>query len=260
MRGSKNKRTEMKKIIVILTALLSPLLMLAQHHVTIQGRVAKLNNATKIYLLYPDTSGMIFKIIDSAAVRNHQFSFTLKDNIPEKVLLTIRHKKSTALPANKSDQLPVYLLSSGPVIQLQLNTGYIKDAVVVGSKNNSLYASYLEMLKPYDKQSQQLLAKFKAKGPDANKDTAFMKDLINERNRQNETFREAELRYIRANYDSYIALEILQSCFVQGLMEQRLAEAEFDKFSVELKKTKLGRYLSESIMRSKIELRGDGSR
>lgn len=250
----------MKKIIVILIGLLSPLLTLAQHHITIQGRATKLNNATKIYLLYPDTSGMIFKIIDSAAVRNHQFSFTLNDNIPEKVLLTIRHKRSTALPANESDQLPVYLLSSGSAIQLQLNTVYIKDAVVTGSKNNSVYASYLEMLKPFDKESQQLLAKFKAKGPNANKDTAFMKDLINERDRQNQTFRQAELRYIRANYDSYIALEILQSSFLQGLIEQRIAEVEFDKFSVELKKTKLGRYLSESIMRSKIELRGDGPR
>ena len=227
--------------------------MLAQHNITIQGRATKLNHSTKVYLLYPDTSGLFFKTIDSAAIRNHQFSFTLKHNIPEKVLLTVRHKGSATLPTNEPDQLPVYLLFSDSLIQVQLNTGYIKDGVVTGSKNNSVYASYMNLLKPFDKESQRLLAKFKAKGPNATKDTAFMKDLINERDRQNKTFLEVALRFIRTNYDSYIALEILQSSFLQRLIDSGIAELEFDKFSVELKKTKLGKRLSESIMRSKIE-------
>jgi len=249
----------MRTIIVILICLM-PLAIMAQKSVTIQGRLTKLNDSAKIYLLYPDTTGLVFKIVDSTLVINHQFSFKLKNNLPVKVFLRIYHKSLASSQVEARDELPVYLISSNPIIQVLSNTDHVKEAVVIGSKNNDDCVKYLNMLKPLEKESQRLLAKYKAKGPDANKDTTFMKALIRERDIQNKGFLDLALQFIRSNYDSYFALELLYTSFSQRVIDHKLAEIEFKKFSVELQKTDFGKQLSKAITDSKFEPRGDGPR
>eukprot|EP01132_Coremiostelium_polycephalum_P016071 gene16071-19358_t len=226
---------------------------MAQSSVTIQGRLTKLHDTSKVYLLYPDTTGLIFKIVDSTFVTNDQFSFKLKNNLPVKVFLRIYHKNLASSQVGARDELPIYLISSKPVIQVLSNTDHIKGAVVSGSKNNDDGMKYLNMLKPLEKESQRLLAKYKAKGPDANKDTTFMKALIRERDIQNKGFLDLALQFIRSNYDSYCALEVLYSCFSQRVIDHKIAETEFNKFSVELQRTDFGKQLFKAIIESKVE-------
>ncbi|MGY0037415.1 DUF4369 domain-containing protein [Pedobacter sp. NJ-S-72] len=249
----------MRAIIVILICVI-PLVTRAQNRVTIQGRLNKLSDSTKVYLQYPDTSGLIFKAIDSTLIINGQFSFLLKNNVPEVVFLTIRRKSITSPPADDSDQLAVYLMSSSSPLLVVSNTHNIKDATVIGSKNNTDVVNYNNLVKPLQKDSQALLAKFKARGPDAIKDTLFMKELISERDIQNKRYLDLALLFIRRNYNSYCALGILQSCFLQGVIDHNIAESEFSKFSYELKKTNLGKQISKAIINSKIEPRGEGPR
>lgn len=249
----------MRRILVILICLM-PLAIMAQNSVTIQGRLTKLNDSEKVYLLYPDTTGLIFKIVDSAFIINSQFSFKLKNNLPVKVFLRIYHKSLPSSQVEARDELPIYLISSNPIIQVLSNTNHINEAVVIGSKNNDDNTKYLNMLKPLEKESQRLLAKYKTKGPDANKDTTFMKALIRERDIQNKGFLDLALRFIRSNYDSYSALELLYTCFSQRVIDHKIAELEFNKFSVELQRTDFGKQLSKAIIASKFEPRGDGPR
>ncbi|KIO78709.1 hypothetical protein TH53_02170 [Pedobacter lusitanus] len=233
---------------------------MCQNSITIQGKLAKHNGPAKVYLSYPDTSGIIFKITDSTSIINGQFSFILKNDLPPKVFLTVHRRSLNPLQQAEPDQLPVYLIFSNTSIQVLSNTDHIKEAVVIGSKNNSDYTSYLNLLKPLEKESQKLLTKFKMRGPNAIKDTTFMKDLRTQRDAQNKEFLDLALQFIRTNHDSYIALEILQSSLMQGLIDYRMAESELDKFSAELKTTKLGKQISKTITNSKIEPRGDGPR
>ncbi|PTS93506.1 hypothetical protein DBR11_25200, partial [Pedobacter sp. HMWF019] len=67
-------------------------------------------------------------------------------------------------------------------------------------------------------------------------------------------------QFIRSNYDSYCALELLYTCFSQRVIDHKLAEIEFKKFSVELQTTDFGKQLSKAIIASKFEPRGDGPR
>lgn len=249
----------MRGIIIIVIGVI-PLITRSQNRFTIQGRLNKLNDSTKVYLQYPDTSGFAFKAVDSTLIINDQFSFILKNNVPEKVFLTINHKNIASPPTDDSYQLPVYLMSSNSSLLVVSNTNNIKDAMVTGSKNNKDYTTYHNLLKPLEKESQALLAKFKARGDGALKDTLFMKELISQRDIQNKGFLDLALQFMRKNYDSYVALEILQSSFVHGFLNHNIAESEFDKFSLELKKTNLGKWISQAIINSKIEPRGDGPR
>lgn len=249
----------MRAIIVILICAI-PLITRSQNSITIQGRMNKLNDSTKVYLQYPDTSGLIFSAIDSTLIINGQFSFVLKNKVPEKVFLTIPRKSITSTPADDSNQLPLYLIFSNLSISVVSNTNHIKDAIVIGSKTNGDYTAYNNLLKPHEKESQALLTKFKARGPNAIKDTLFMKELISQRDIQNKNYLDLAIQFMRRNYNSYFALEILQSCFLNGLINHNIAESEFNKFPLELRTTNLGKQVSKAIINSKIEPRGDGPR
>jgi peroxiredoxin len=236
----------MKKIVLSVMCLL-PLASFAQKEFTLKGKVGTLNAPAKAYLSYRMGEE---QVLDSAVLKNGEFSFKGKLTSPTSANIRIKHDAAPADPAKKTivDGLAFYL----ETVAISLSSpDSVKNAKIKGSKVNEDNERLKESLKPYTLQMNALNAEYYSKSAEERKDKAFMDGLNARAEAIGTKTTEINRQFALNNTKSYIGLVAFRNYMGYDIDAAKLSP-EFERFSASVKNTTLGKSIAEQLNAAKM--------
>ena len=237
----------MKKLLVSALCLLSTAAM-AQQPFTVKGKVGSLNAPAKAFLTYKvgKTS-----ITDSVVVQNGAFEFKGSIDGPTSATLRVKHNAAPVNPDPKkripSDILSVYLEKATISITA---TDSVKYAKIAGSKINDENAKYLAIFKPMNDKVAEYMKEYNAYTPEQKKDQEFMKPFMTKYNEANKDRMPLTKKYAEEHLNSFIGLVAYRST-MSPYVDPAVVEAEYLKYSAEVRASSIGRSIEEAIAAAK---------
>jgi len=233
----------MKRIALIAACLLPAAVMAqGQGKFTVTGKVGNLGSPAKAFLQYGTRAN---PIIDSVNVVGGKFAFTGNVSGISQATIRIKHDAAPAVRGAATDMLSIYL-EPAAAIQLVSAKDSVKYAVVKGSKLNEDNAKYKALTKSANEKAAALMAEFRAKGPDARKDEAFMKGILSRDEAIRKELDAINKSFAAANLNSYVGLVAYKETMDLDA-DLKGTEAGFNKFSAAVKATDLGTSISKEI-------------
>lgn len=235
----------MRKIIIALCML--PCTVIAQNKFTIQGKVEQLNVPAKAYLQY--NSG-VARVVDSALVNNGTFMFIGVMSGISQAQIIIKHEVTVKDPDKiaKPDLFTFYL--EPKILMLNSITDSVKYAIIKDSKVNDDNERYKALTKSVRKKNEALVAEFKSKGIDQQKEEAYMKTVFTRSEAIKKESAEINKQFYITHLDSYVGL-VAYSNELIGEIDPVITQSEFNKFSVDLRSTDLGKTIADKIALAK---------
>ncbi|MGY4383652.1 peroxiredoxin [Pedobacter sp. UYP24] len=236
----------MKRIILAAICIL-PVAAMAQHGFTVKGKIANLNAPAKAYLSYRAGSE---QVLDSAILKNGEFSFSGKVTSPSSAIIRVKHDAAIADPAKRNaiDVLSLYLENSD--ISLTASDS-VKNAKVKGSWVNWDSQQLKNTLKPYTDQMNVLNSEYNSKTPEERKDKAFMDGLNARADEISVKITEVNRSFAFANTKNYIGLVAFRNYMGYDVDAEKFT-SEFNRFSQEVKNTTLGQSIAKTLNAAKL--------
>jgi peroxiredoxin len=226
------------KIRILFALLAAPVVGLAQSPYSIKGKVGSLNAPAVAYLAYAN------KIVDSATLTNGAFEF--KGSIENVSQASIRLKHDAIAPAKgqRNDILAFYLEPNATINIAAADS--IKSGVITGSKVNDDNAKLKASLKPVDEAVAILMKEYNSYTSEQRKDKDFMAPFMEKYNTTVSKSIPLYKAFADANRDSFIGLVAFQN-LLNDEFDPRAMEADFNKFSPDLKASKYGKQLFSAL-------------
>ncbi|MBL4678197.1 MAG: AhpC/TSA family protein [Mucilaginibacter sp.] len=259
----------MKKylILILLTAVLSPLYVQAQNAFSINGNISQKRHPEKAYLLYT-LYQQKNQIVDSAVIKNGKFTFKGTVTDPALAVIKIRYRgdtgSATTEPENNfvtvimmgelkltcstclNDKVP-FMLGGGPVTVTA--TDSVKYATFSDSKVTKDYQEFISLITPLQLDWIYLhKPMFKANQvPGANKTPAY-KVLVDSCNNAEKKMRMAEDKFAQSHFDSYAGLWVFNDMLGNPLNYKVEEPGKyFKKFSSKIRATRLGQDMERNL-------------
>lgn len=234
----------MKKIALIAICLL-PAAVMAQGKFTINAKVGNLGSPAKAYLQYGSRAN---PIVDSADVIAGKFTFTGPLTAVSQAAIFIKHDTAPVARGVVADAFLFYLEPT--TIQIVSATDSVKHAAVKGSKINEDNEKYKALTKSALDKNAALMTEYYGKTPEQRKDEAYMKTVYSRDEAIRKEINALNKQFYAANLDSYVGLVAYQGTIdLDGDLSG--SEAEFNKFSAEVKATDLGKSIAQTIASAK---------
>ncbi|SMC71304.1 TlpA disulfide reductase family protein [Pedobacter nyackensis] len=236
----------MKRIALIAACLLPAAVMAqGQGKFTITGKVGNLGSPAKAFL---HSGTRANPVTDSVNIVGGKFVFTGPVTGISQATIRIKHDAAPAVRGAAGDVFSIYL---EPVaMQVVSATDSVKHAVVKGSKVNEDNAKYKALTKSANEKAAALMAEFRAKGPDARKDEAFMKGIISRDEAIRKELDAINKSFAAANPNSYVGLVAYKETMDLDA-DLKGTEAGFNKFSATVRATDLGTSITKEIEAAK---------
>ncbi|MFD2871890.1 redoxin domain-containing protein [Mucilaginibacter ximonensis] len=226
----------MKKIIMTIIGLL-PVMALAQGKFTIKGQVNTANAPLMAYLSFSEDDK---QIVDSAKIIDGKFSLSNSASTLPMARLTVSHQDKSV------DILPIYLEPCN--INVTSATGFIKDAVVTGSKVNDDFRLYNGQLGRLSAESNILVKAWMSKTEQERQDTITLNAYRQKQLAIQKAYKDTKRNFYMSHRDSYIGLVAYASNDEIDVKDKLDATAEeYNKFSPEVRKTALGKMIGDMI-------------
>ncbi|WP_316793071.1 TlpA disulfide reductase family protein [Pedobacter frigoris] len=232
----------MKKLLIAAVCLL-PAATMAQSKFTLNGKVAGLKTPAKAYLSYANNGA---RVTDSATVTAGNFTFTGPLAGVTAANLSVKRQGVAADPSKpaKPDVVSIYL--EPKVMNLVSTTDSVKFGTVKNSPVNDDNEKYKALTKSANAKGTALMAEFRAKGPDARKDEAYMKTVLARDEANRKELDDINKQFYMTNRDSYVGLVAFRSIMdLDG--DPAGTESEFNKFSAAVKATEVGKGIAQQI-------------
>jgi len=231
----------MKKILLLAAFL--PVMAVAQQKYTISGSVPQLKQPAKAYLAFLQAEG--WKETDSVAVKNGKFSFTGSLEEPQAVIVSLRRQGSK--PASAQRDFQSFLLENSSVSLVGKDSVY--NARVTGSTAEAENSQREAMVKPLTNQIISLQNRYGKK----NKDGVYEKSL-EERKKAGDSItllvaaiKNINRRFAEEHLNSYAGLLAFTNYVLDSKFNPKDVEPLYQRFSTELKASKLGKRALEKI-------------
>ncbi|MHA4893461.1 redoxin domain-containing protein [Pedobacter sp. PWIIR3] len=236
----------MKRMILAAICLL-PIAAIAQSGFTVKGKVADLNAPAKAYLSYRAGSE---QVLDSATLKNGEFSFTGKVTSPSSASIRVKHDAAAVDPAKRTavDVLTLYLENTTILVTAPDS---IKNAKIKGSWVNWDNQQLKDALKPYTLQMNALNAEYMGKSPEERKDKAFMDRLNGQADQISNKMTEVNRNFAFANTKNYMGLVAFRSYMGYDIDAEKFTP-EFNRFSKEVRSTMLGQSIATTLNAAKM--------
>ncbi|TKC07568.1 TlpA disulfide reductase family protein [Pedobacter frigoris] len=229
----------MKKLLIAAVCLL-PAATMAQSKFTLNGTVAGLKTPAKAFLYYAANGT---RVADSAAVTGGKFTFSAPLAGITQAQVAIKREGVVAKPG-KADMVSIYL--EPKVMTLESKTDSVKYATVKNSQVNDDNVKYNALTKAANEKSAALMAEFRAKGPDARNDEAYMKTVMDRDGAIRKELNDINKQFYMTNRDSYVGIVAFRSVMdLDG--DPAGTESEFNKFSAAVKATEVGKGIAQQI-------------
>ncbi len=232
----------MKKILIAAVCLL-PVATMAQSKFTLKGKVATLKTPAKAFLYYRAEGS---QVTDSAAITAGAFTFTGPLKGITQAQIVVRRTGAVADPTKRTapDVVTIYL--EPKAMELTSKTDSVKYATVKNSPVNDDLVKYNALTKGLNAKLNGLNEEFRAKGPGAREDKAFMEDLIARDGAIRKELDDVNKQFYMANRDSYVGLTAFRGTMdLDG--DPKGTEEEFNKFSATVKGTEAGKAIAQQI-------------
>lgn len=230
----------MKNIILTILSLL-PFAVLAQSGYTITGKVGTLNPPAKAYLAYMAQGK---KVVDSVEINNGSFEFKGSVASPVVAGVTVKHD---AAPLNKRMDVLGFYLENAPIKLISQDS--VKRAAIIGSVINDDNKALNQSMKPLRDQMNALKTKWIGVKPQP-ENPLYVKAADSLRNMITEE-KVLFMKFIDAHPNSYIAMVTFNSVGLGYNFDPKIAEQQFNKFSIALKESPLGKQQAEVIATAK---------
>ncbi|GAB3262248.1 TlpA disulfide reductase family protein [Larkinella harenae] len=225
----------MKNFLTILALFVSTL-SVAQSNFAIQGKVDRLKNGDKVFLVYQVEDR---QISDSVTVQDGRFAFSGSLQYPVFSALFLNKNPYVNRPRNGEnlDFLRFYLAPE----QLTMSApDSLKNIVITGSPTNQLHAELKAMLKANDDKFTALGKEFEALPAEKKNDKAVYDSFVaREKQLMNEGF-QVHLDFANKHPDSYLSVISLAHVAAQPTTAED-AEKAYQKLSEKLKNTPVGK-------------------
>ncbi|QPH39717.1 TlpA disulfide reductase family protein [Pedobacter endophyticus] len=234
----------MKTILLIATCVL-PFTAMAQQNFTLKGKIGNLSSPAKAYLAYGDPSNARR---DTANIEQGKFTFTGSVAKAEFASIRIVHEANPAKD-DKGDKLSFFL--EPRELEIISATDSVKDAILKGgSKLNDDYAQYAAIVNPLEERRRNLMKEYAGKTAEERKNKGTGAQLIAELNAIKTEKTNRLKKFYNEHLDSFVGLIAFKD--VADLKTNLdAAEAEFNKFSPEVKGSAPGKKISTLIMNGK---------
>lgn len=223
----------MKKTMITAICLL-PIAAMSQGKFNLQGKVGNLNAPAKAYLSYKLGSN---QILDSAVITGGKFSFKGEFSGITEAQIRVKHDDNARKRNAIFDDLTFYL--EPKVLKLNSDNDLVKYATVKGSKVNDDHTRYKALTKDVNEKIEVLKAEFIGKSPKERMSPAYLETFDSRMGPNRKELTALNKTFIAANPDSYVSLVLFRKEL--GQIDPKITEAEFDKFSADVKATELGR-------------------
>jgi peroxiredoxin len=233
----------MKKIVLCVLALL-PALVWAQvgTNLNIKIKVGTLDAPAKAFLFYrsADTSRR-----DSVIANKGEFIFNVSVAEPQGATVVIDHKGAgfDKLRPTTADMLTFYIEKGAIGITA---SDSIKNATVTGSPASSEFLNYKKLTTAQDKAMSVISLQYQCASEAQKKDTVFTNTLHDKYFREIDTIKLINEKYIRANPDSYVSVELLNQVIGDDLDVAKITPI-YGGLSVRMRNSIAGKKIGESI-------------
>ena len=219
-----------------MAALVSTVVACNKSGYTIEGEMKGFADGTKVYLSKIQDNNLVK--VDSTEISNGAFTFEGNTEEVDYTFLEIAEKDQPL-------QLP-FILENGS-IKLVADKADMLKTKFSGTKNNDDLAKFNDMVytssSKMEKFQQDNMPKFQEASD--NNDQATIEALMGEMQKMQNELIENVNKFIDTNKDSYAALMVL-SQFANNLPQEEF-KTKFNNFSQEVKSTKLGKEISDSL-------------
>ncbi|RXK83118.1 TlpA disulfide reductase family protein [Filimonas effusa] len=239
------------RTILSIAALGSPLAMLAQDGYVIKAKVGSLNAPAKAFLYYKIKGE---NHVDSADIRNGQFTFKGKVGAPKEANILVLHDREPENPVMRPQKDVLAFFIEDKNIQITA-TDSIKNAVIKGSPTNDDNVKVNAMLKPIYDKYQVLNDEYKAQPEEKQKNAAYIADLEKRANAVQNEIIEAKMKYAKANPGKYMSLMAFNSTLPPDFNAIQ-AEKDFFALDEKVRKSELGESLLARILKMKLTQEG----
>jgi len=229
----------MKKILLVAMAIL-PFAALAQKPFTLNGDIKGLKTGDKVYLIYQEEGK---NVTDSASVANGAFAFKGSLSSPAQGSLFLNKNPYITRPAEgeKLDGLSLYL---EPGALKLTSTDSLKKATITGSAVNDDAKKLNASTKAVTDQLAAIKKEYNGFTAEQKKDSAMVAGISARYDKASQALPPLLLKFANENPKSFISLNSIRQ--LAGDPDQAAAaEKAFEKFSPELKSSKIGKGLTQ---------------
>lgn len=231
----------MKLTSLFLAASCLPMSLLAQKSFTIKGKTGTLNAPAKAYLRY--SAGDI-NVLDSATLKNGNFTFKGSLKTPVHAVIILRHDTAVPDPEKYTDNLGFYLENS--VITITSNDS-ISHAIVKGSRTNDDDNALTALQRPYKKVADSIMAIYWKRTAQERKDSAWLGTIRPIMEKTEKGYNADSRAFIEAHTNSYAAFVAFQQFELGYDFNPDTALTKFEKFSASLRESALGKKYADII-------------
>jgi len=234
----------MKKIIIIVFALLPGWVYAQSGTFTLKGKVGMLNAPAKAYLIYAVNDN---RVLDSTLLVNGSFQFTGTITDPTRAALIVSHDGTTLRKLAHSDGMQIYL-DKGTI---KLNSpDSISKAPVTGSAINDDNQRLQAMLKPVSAKSAALNKEYMDACPEKRKSKGFMDDIEKKDSLIGIDRNAILLSYIKSNPQTLISLDALKE-YAGATPDVNSIEPLYNSLSANVKESYSGKLYSTYLFNLK---------
>jgi peroxiredoxin len=231
----------MKKI--LLSLMLLPMITLAQHNFTINGKMKQPSGSVKA-LLYYTVNGKT--TVDSADVKNGTFTF--KGTTPDYISAFIKMKKPAIQQKSgkrsESDIL-AFLLEPG-TLNLISKSDTISTAKVSGAEVSDAIAKVEGLKEAVNVKAKAFLAPYYAAPLEKQKEQAFLEPFQKKMDEFKVEMENLPIEYVRNNPDNYYSLLVYRQSIFKPY-DPAGSKSLFEGLSARLKSTTLGQQVQKEL-------------
>ncbi len=174
----------------------------------IHGTIAGVEDGTTIYMEKVQDNQLVK--IDSAQLKDGKFEFTGKVDYPEMIYLRIGDSRNM-----------INLYVENNEIDIESDVSNLAETKVKGSKTHDDLVAFQEAMKPFEKQSQEIVVKYQQAS--ANGDQQKVNELMKEYEALSDKQNEAIEAFIKKRNDSYLTPFIIRRYLVFDLNGKELS-------------------------------------
>jgi len=232
-----------KKIFHIVTLFIIPFSLMAQQNpYIINGKIGKIKDNTKVYLIINRTDK---QTIDSTLVKKGAFLFKGNVSYPTKSQLIVDHQGVGQ--RDMTDYLELYL---GKGVTNVSTPDSIHKAVVKGSVVNADFQKYNNLLSPVQNKFKSLGAEFYAASEEKRKTKEFQEYLNKRVDLINNEINELSKQFLLKNPNSFVSLEAIKK-IGGSTPDIAIIEPLFAKLSDQVRNSIPGKLFADNISKLK---------
>ncbi len=237
----------MKKTVIAMMLAL-PALVWAQSgsDYTIEGKIAKPKQPSKVFLSINSANG---QQLDSVDVSDGTFRFNGTAKSPTQVVLMYDQQNKGWMGQDRSVDLVSFYVDNG--ITTLTVTDSLKNAIIKGSPIQEQFASYTNLLKDIDAQMTVVNNSFRSATDEQKKDAEFVGALRGKFKEMAAEKSKIQEEYVKSHADSYFSARAIQDLANNGRAILEL-ESLYKTLSANVRNSEVGKSFANRIAAAKL--------